>query len=185
MTKWLVLVLKGDSMVRHHMGPNRRHPDRSSCMGLSANGWMSQDQVFCTFSEQMLRIVYSAKHSPGFVSASATPWECTGWYKPKGIYCALHTPKHLLRECTEHLVLAHSAIHRQAQALPGRQELLSGCIRLGPMRCRSILSPFRTRARKFVISIWINQVNTLLVLVTVHSVHCKLYCVLQCSTLHY
>ena len=26
------------------------------------------------------------------------------------------TPEHLLRECTEHLVLAHSAICRQAQA---------------------------------------------------------------------
>ena len=59
MANWFVLVLKGDIMVRHHMGPNRMHPDRSSCLGLSANGWMSQDQVFCTFSEQMLRSVYS------------------------------------------------------------------------------------------------------------------------------
>ena len=32
------------------------------------------------------------------------------------MYCGIHTPEHLLRECTEHLVLAHSAIHRQAQA---------------------------------------------------------------------
>ena len=32
------------------------------------------------------------------------------------MYCAIHTPEHLLKECTEHLVLAHSAICRQAQA---------------------------------------------------------------------
>ena len=32
------------------------------------------------------------------------------------MYCAMHTPEHLLRECTEHLVLAHSALRRQAQA---------------------------------------------------------------------
>ena len=28
----------------------------------------------------------------------------------------MHIPYNLLRECTEHLVLAHSAIHRQAHA---------------------------------------------------------------------
>ena len=38
MTKWIALVLKDDSMVRHHMGPNRMHSDRSPCLGLSANG---------------------------------------------------------------------------------------------------------------------------------------------------
>ena len=32
------------------------------------------------------------------------------------MYCAINTPEYLLREWTEHLVLAHSAIHRQAQA---------------------------------------------------------------------
>ena len=31
-----------------------------------------------------------------------------------------------------------------------RQELLSECIRLGPMLCRTILSPFRTRVSHFV-----------------------------------
>ena len=65
MTKWLVLVLKDDSMVQHHMGPNQMHPDRSSCLGLSVNGWMSQDQMFCTFSEHMLRNVYCTVHALG------------------------------------------------------------------------------------------------------------------------
>ena len=74
MTNWLVLVLKGDSMVRHHMGPNRMHPDRSSCLGLSANGWMSQDQVFCTFSEQMLRSVYCTVHALGLVLLNTRFW---------------------------------------------------------------------------------------------------------------
>ena len=32
------------------------------------------------------------------------------------MYCGIHTPQHPLRECTEHLALAHSAIHRQSQA---------------------------------------------------------------------
>ena len=36
-------------------------------------------------------------------------------YKPLGVYCAIHTPEHLLREWTEHLVLGQSAICRQAQ----------------------------------------------------------------------
>ena len=31
------------------------------------------------------------------------------------MYCAIHILEHLLRKCTEHLVLAHSAIRRQAQ----------------------------------------------------------------------
>jgi hypothetical protein len=82
LAKWRVLVLKDDSMVQHHMGPNQMHPDRSSCLGLSANGWMSQDQVFWTFSEQMLRSVYCTVHALGLVPASTLPWVCTGWNKP-------------------------------------------------------------------------------------------------------
>ena len=31
------IVLKGDIMVRHHIGLNQMHPDRSSCLNLSAN----------------------------------------------------------------------------------------------------------------------------------------------------
>ena len=58
MTNWLGLVLKGDSMVQNPMGLYRMHPYRSFLLGLSANGWMSQDQVFCTFFEQMLGSVY-------------------------------------------------------------------------------------------------------------------------------
>ena len=73
MAKWHILVLKGESMDRHPMGPNRMHPDRSSCLGLSANGWMSKDQVLCTFSLQMLRSVYSTEHALGLVPASTVP----------------------------------------------------------------------------------------------------------------
>ena len=32
-----VMVLRDDSMVRHHIGLNRMHPDRRSCLTLSAN----------------------------------------------------------------------------------------------------------------------------------------------------
>ena len=37
-TKSLTVILKGDSMVRHHIGLNRMHPDRSSCLNFSVNG---------------------------------------------------------------------------------------------------------------------------------------------------
>ena len=37
-----IIVLKGDSMVRHHIVPNRMHPDSGSCMNLSANGSSGQ-----------------------------------------------------------------------------------------------------------------------------------------------
>ena len=59
---------------------------------------------------------------------------CIAQYMPKGLYqpvqphgsavhwliqalgyCEKYTPEHLLRECTEHVILAHSAIRRQAQ----------------------------------------------------------------------
>ena len=87
MTKWLALVLKDDSMERHHMGPNRVHPDRSSCLGLSANGWLSQDQVFCTFSEQMLRSVYrTVQLVPAFTSQ----------YTPMGVYWLIQAIGHVL-----------------------------------------------------------------------------------------
>ena len=78
MTKWLALVLKDDSMVWHHMGPSRMHPDRSSCLGLSANGWLSQDQLFCTFSETMLRSVYRTVHALGLVLLN-THYGCLLW----------------------------------------------------------------------------------------------------------
>ena len=64
----------------------------------------------------MLRSVYCTVHALGLVPASTIPRDGTGCYKPKGMYCGIHTPEHVLRECTEHLVLAHSAIRRQAQA---------------------------------------------------------------------
>ena len=140
MTNWLIKVLKGDSMVWHHIGPNRMYPDRSSCLGLSANGWMSQDQVFCTFSEQMLRSVYSTIHGLGLVPASTIPRGGSGWYKPMGIYCGILNFEHLLRECTECLVCQLI----EPFADKPRQELLSGCIWLGPMWCPPILSTFRT-----------------------------------------
>ena len=69
-------------MVRHHMGPNRMYPDISSCLGLSANGLMSQDQVFCMLLEQILSSVYSTVHAIGLVSASTIPWNGNVWYKP-------------------------------------------------------------------------------------------------------
>ena len=36
--KFCITVLKGDSMVGHHIGLNQMHPDKSSCLNLSANG---------------------------------------------------------------------------------------------------------------------------------------------------
>ena len=42
------------------------------------------------------------------------------------MYSGILTPEHLLRECTEHLVLAHSAIHRQTQARASVQHSVSG-----------------------------------------------------------
>ena len=83
---------------------------------LSTNEKTRTSSVITFFSKKTPRIVHSTIHALGLVSASTTPWECTGWYKPEGMYCAIHTPEHLLRECTEHLVLAHSPIRRQAQA---------------------------------------------------------------------
>ena len=82
MTNSLVLVLKVGNMVRHHIGPKWMHPDRSSRLGLSANGWISQDQWFCTFSEQMLRSRYCTVHTLGLVLASTLPWGFIRWYKP-------------------------------------------------------------------------------------------------------
>ena len=41
------------------------------------------------------------------------------------------------------------------------QKLLSGCIRLGPLGCCTILSPFLTMSHQFVIPISTIQVNTL------------------------
>ena len=35
----IVFGMKGDIMVKHHIGPNWMHPDRRSCLILSANGW--------------------------------------------------------------------------------------------------------------------------------------------------
>ena len=32
-----MLILKGGNMKRHHMGPIRKHPDRRSCLILTAN----------------------------------------------------------------------------------------------------------------------------------------------------
>ena len=81
-------------MVGHHIGPNRMHPDRGSCLSMSANGSM-RDQVFCTFSKQMLRRVYS---TVGLVSASTFPRGGTGWYKPYGMYCGILTLGYLFRE---------------------------------------------------------------------------------------
>ena len=54
-------------MVRHSM-----HPDRSFCLGLSAN-----NQVFCIFSEQMLRSVYCRVHALSLVPDSTLPWGFT------------------------------------------------------------------------------------------------------------
>ena len=72
-----MLVLKGDSRVEHHIGPNPMHPNRSSCLSLSLN-----DQVFGPFLEQMIRSVYYTVHVLGVLSASTIPRDGTGWYKP-------------------------------------------------------------------------------------------------------
>ena len=79
---------------------------------------------------------------------------CISQYNPNGVYrlvqalgmyCVIHTPDYLLRECTEHLVLAHSAIRRQAQT--------RASVRMHLVRAYTILSPFRTRICIFVIPI--------------------------------
>ena len=100
---------------------------------------------------------------------------------PRSVYSTIHA---LLSICSEN-VQKHWSWLIQPFADKPRQELLSGSIRLGPMWCRTILSTFRTKRSKIVIPLWNNQVNTLYVLVIVHSVHCQLYCILQCTTLHY
>ena len=40
MSNKIVLILKGDSMVRYHIGPNRMDPDQSSCLNLFLDGSM-------------------------------------------------------------------------------------------------------------------------------------------------
>ena len=80
-------------MVGHHIGPNRMHPDRISCLSLSAN-----DHVVSTFSEQKLRSVYSTLHALGLAPASTIPRDGTGWYKPLGMYCGVITLEYLLLE---------------------------------------------------------------------------------------
>ena len=35
--QWIMLVMKGGIMKRHHMGPIQKHPDRRSCLILTAN----------------------------------------------------------------------------------------------------------------------------------------------------
>ena len=87
---------------------------------------------------------------------------------------------HLLTECTEHLVLAHSDICRQAQArAPVRMQLVRAYV----MSYHTVT--FKTRTWQFAISIQIGQLNTLQVLVVAHSAQCKVYCVLQCTELQY
>ena len=70
--KLFVFVLKGDSMVEHHIGPNRMHPDRSFCLS-----WSGNDQVVSAFSEQKLRRVYSTVHALGPVPAGTIPRDGT------------------------------------------------------------------------------------------------------------
>ena len=48
-----MLVMKGGIMKRHHMGPIRKHPDRRSCLILTANVQCSglTDSVFFLLGE--------------------------------------------------------------------------------------------------------------------------------------
>ena len=59
---------------------------------------------------------FSTIHALGLVSDSTTSWECTGWYKLLGMYCAIHALEYLLRECTEHLFVSFS----HSQTIPGK-----------------------------------------------------------------
>ena len=77
MPNYFVYILKGDSRVGHHIGSNRMHPGRSFCLSLSAN-----DQVVCTFLEQMLKSAHSTVHALELVPASIILRAGTGWYKP-------------------------------------------------------------------------------------------------------
>ena len=64
-----------------------------------------------------------------------------------------------------------------------RQELLSGCIWLGPMWWRTILSPFISRTSQFAIPIWIGWVNTFSTFSFSYSAHCTLWSVV-CTTVY-
>ena len=79
------MVLKVDSMVGHHIGPNRTHPESwQKLLSESVCEWLNElmDQEFCKVTEQMLRSGYSRVHALGIVPASAILRDGTGWYKP-------------------------------------------------------------------------------------------------------
>ena len=61
--------------------------------------FLKEDTQKCVLTNTCPRACIS-QYTPMGV-ASTPPWECTGWYKPLGVYCAIHTPEHLLREWTE------------------------------------------------------------------------------------
>ena len=73
----------------------------------------------------------------------------TGWLKPEGMYCGIHTPEHLLWNVQN----TWSWLIQPFAEKPW-QELLSGCIRLRPMWRCAILSPFRTITSQFAITNW-------------------------------
>ena len=57
-----------------------------------------QEQVLCTFLEQMLRSVYSTVHAIGLLLASTIPRDGNGWYKPQSMYCRILNLDYLLQE---------------------------------------------------------------------------------------
>ena len=70
-------------------------------------------------------LVFLKEDTQKYVFNNTCPRACISQYNPIGVYwlvqaldmnSAIHTPEHLLNKCTEHLVLAHSAICRQAQS---------------------------------------------------------------------
>ena len=66
-------LLKGDSMVWwHHMGLNRMHPDRSSCLNLSVNGsigWQISEDSCLAFSKKKIRALPCTMPPPSI-------WNC-------------------------------------------------------------------------------------------------------------
>ena len=61
--------MKGDNIVGHHIGPNQMHPDRRSCLSLSAN-----DQVH---GQYILRA-----DAQDCVFHSTCPRDCSRQYTP-------------------------------------------------------------------------------------------------------
>ena len=60
MTKCLALLLKDDIMVRHHMGPNRMHPDRTPCNKENPIKWLYVTPYKSTLNQRVEEVVVIA-----------------------------------------------------------------------------------------------------------------------------